>query len=231
MKTRNFKAFTLIELLVVIAIIAILAAILFPVFAKVREKARQTSCASNLNQLGKGMMQYIQDNDEKYPTAWNGDGGGNNINPPMWGLAIYPYVKSTAVYHCPDDSVNEVGSYLYNSFLHQNALASVDAPSDLLCLVDGSTNAGDPNKKTGPNFGLNGDYTLWHDHWRVVANDLGMARHTGRANILFADGHVKASGVFGPNTAAGAEAGIPFAKMVNPDDSKNTTGGLGTSWQ
>ncbi|MCW3060774.1 MAG: prepilin-type N-terminal cleavage/methylation domain, partial [Capsulimonas sp.] len=63
---RN-DGFTLIELLVVIAIIAILAAILFPVFAKAREKARQTTCASNLRQLGLAMLQYVQDNDETFP--------------------------------------------------------------------------------------------------------------------------------------------------------------------
>jgi len=97
MKNVQIKAFTLIELLVVIAIIAILAAILFPVFAKVREKARMTSCLSNEKQLGLGVTQYVQDNDELFPCGNKGDGAG-------WAGQIYPYVKSVAVYHCPDDS-------------------------------------------------------------------------------------------------------------------------------
>ncbi|MEO7718762.1 MAG: DUF1559 domain-containing protein [Capsulimonas sp.] len=108
MMQRNTKlGFTLIELLVVIAIIAILAAILFPVFAKAREKARQISCLSNLKQLGLGMMQYTQDSDESFPRS--------NCPPDRdnWAQVIYPYVKSTNVYKCPDnpdagkfDSVN-----------------------------------------------------------------------------------------------------------------------------
>src|SRR5436305_5617690 len=76
---KNRKAFTLIELLVVIAIIAILAAILFPVFAKAREKARQASCLSNLKQIGLATMQYVQDYDETYyPHRWN---SGPDSNP------------------------------------------------------------------------------------------------------------------------------------------------------
>lgn len=111
MKRLRPKGFTLIELLVVIAIIAILAAILFPVFAKVREKARQTSCLSNLKQIGLGVVQYEQDFDEHTPNGYNPYGGGTG-----WAGQIYSYVKSTAVFKCPDDSSpGNVSSYAYNS--------------------------------------------------------------------------------------------------------------------
>ena len=101
--------FTLIELLVVIAIIALLAAILFPVFARAREKSRQASCASNMKQLGLGIIQYCQDYDEHYPGV-----DGTGISDPIhvgnmglgvgWAGDIYPYVKSTALFACPDDA-------------------------------------------------------------------------------------------------------------------------------
>ena len=104
---RSRAGFTLIELLVVIAIIAILAAILFPVFAKAREKARQASCMSNEKQLGLGVLQYTQDYDEIYPTYLGGQGG--------WAGEIYPYIKSMQVYSCPDDSQTAPAlSYVFN---------------------------------------------------------------------------------------------------------------------
>jgi prepilin-type N-terminal cleavage/methylation domain-containing protein/prepilin-type processing-associated H-X9-DG protein len=110
--SRN--GFTLIELLVVIAIIALLAAILFPVFARARENARRTSCASNLKQIGLGILQYAQDYDEvMVPTYLDGtcancyaNGGYSYGTNPAYGNyrwmdLIYPYVKSEEVFNCP----------------------------------------------------------------------------------------------------------------------------------
>jgi len=94
------KGFTLIELLVVIAIIAILAAILFPVFQKVRENARRTACLSNMKQIGLAFMQYNQDYDETFPYSTNYGSG--------WAERIFPYAKSIAMFQCPDDSSPDV---------------------------------------------------------------------------------------------------------------------------
>ena len=99
---RKSSGFTLIELLVVIAIIAILAAILFPVFQKVRENARRASCQSNEKQLGIAFTQYIQDADEKFPAGNTAAGG--NITGMGWAGQIYQFTKSTGLYKCPDDS-------------------------------------------------------------------------------------------------------------------------------
>src|SRR5207302_4193588 len=117
---RQKQGFTLIELLVVIAIIAILAAILFPVFAKAREKARQASCTSNVKQLMLAWHMYIQDNDEtllpySFPLAngsQDGSSGGYACN---WNVVLQPYIKNTQIIRCPDDEHDL--SYTYNAEL------------------------------------------------------------------------------------------------------------------
>jgi prepilin-type N-terminal cleavage/methylation domain-containing protein/prepilin-type processing-associated H-X9-DG protein len=98
------RGFTLIELLVVIAIIAILAAILFPVFAQAREKARGVSCLSNTKQVGLGVNMYVQDYDETYPIGVRDD--WNN----SWPVVVQPYIKNTDIFRCPDDNTRELVS-------------------------------------------------------------------------------------------------------------------------
>jgi len=169
------QGFTLIELLVVIAIIAILAAILFPVFAKVREKARQTSCLSNMKQIGLAITQYVQDNNEYFPAgytiqpsgSWGNFGAG-------WAGGTEPYIKSTSIFTCPDDtttsgtatgSINSVSqtvttypdSYALNANLTcyiengPNKLATLVAPSmtvELVEITGDQTDLADPTEGT-----------------------------------------------------------------------------------
>ncbi len=129
-KKVKSNGFTLIELLVVIAIIAILAAILFPVFQKVRENARRSACLSNEKQLGLAIIQYQQDADEKFPCGTlpalenpsHNYGGGAG-----WAGEVYSFVKSTGVYVCPDDAGYQgkpIESYAINENL--SSAAKVD---------------------------------------------------------------------------------------------------------
>ena len=143
MNTCRRNAFTLIELLVVIAIIAILAAILFPVFAQAREKARSTACLSNEKQIGIAFLQYVQDYDETYPI---GNGYSNYPSNGMdsacatgpchpgcgWAGPIYPYLKSTGVFACPSElgqAVNWVSSdgFTMISYGYNNNLTNLPA--------------------------------------------------------------------------------------------------------
>jgi prepilin-type N-terminal cleavage/methylation domain-containing protein/prepilin-type processing-associated H-X9-DG protein len=104
---RRISAFTLIELLVVIAIIAILAAILFPVFAQAREKARQTACISNLKQMGTAFLSYSQDYDEMCPRLlWGGSPSGTVCS---WPTIIQPYMKSVEIFRCPSYTSETLG--------------------------------------------------------------------------------------------------------------------------
>ena len=159
------RAFTLIELLVVIAIIAILAAILFPVFAKVREKARQATCASNLKQNGLALIQYVEDNDEKYPGAlinffgggwtdgfigWQYPCGTGEADCSAEANAILPYTKSTAIALCPSvthtwdpygyNGTEPATSYTYNGDLQFSSQAVVVQPATTVMVWSGMWN-------------------------------------------------------------------------------------------
>ncbi len=180
---KTKMGFTLIELLVVIAIIAILAAILFPVFQKVRENARRTAAMSNCKQLGLAITQYQQDADEKLPMG----GHSNNISAPFteWQEAIYPFVKSEGAYHDPDDNQSQddssvrngkntaaitlpTGTYAATSFLmnstatsfvdnvrRPSALSEFTSPSNYILLMTGNRpNANAPaSRYIGPAVG------------------------------------------------------------------------------
>jgi prepilin-type N-terminal cleavage/methylation domain-containing protein/prepilin-type processing-associated H-X9-DG protein len=110
---RHRRGFTLIELLVVIAIIAIMAAILFPAFAQAREAARQSSCLSNLRQIGMGIRMYLQDYDgycflhHTYDADVVANGPVISLEPEKpWTVILSPYVENRAVFYCPSDPVN-----------------------------------------------------------------------------------------------------------------------------
>ena len=175
------RGFTLIELLVVIAIIAVLAAILFPVFARAREKARQTSCLSNLKQLGTALSLYTEDYDGAYPRGqyWPWDSSHT------WIDVLEPYVKNSAVFRCPSQGSDPFG-YGYNigywgagdwlDGMHGINDArpvyesEVPTPAETIWVVD-----------FGRYWGCGLEYGL----------EDPAKRHNGGANVLFVDAHVK----------------------------------------
>jgi prepilin-type N-terminal cleavage/methylation domain-containing protein/prepilin-type processing-associated H-X9-DG protein len=209
------RGFTLIELLVVIAIIAILAAILFPVFAKAREKARTSSCTSNLKQIGLALVQYVQDYDEKY--AFNNIDPGNTGTQRLgFALLLQPYIKNQQVFLCPSDTnpnaaasggwLNGPGnfktSYIYNNNLSGLSMAAVVAPATTVAFACGSCQSNAASPYVTPTNTLKPSAWILAGPTDFLAQGYGPAtanadwgapceRHNGMTGLNYADGHAK----------------------------------------
>lgn len=197
---REKRGFTLIELLVVIAIIAILAAILFPVFAKAREKARTASCQSNLKQIALSLTMYAQDYDETFPQLsganYTGDDhltnglnnfgwDGGSIVYHDWAVVIMPYIKNIQIFLCPSSTysnygcaygmpangVNSAGTFV-NTFAGSVKMSSLVSPAESLIVTEKGGGGGN-------RYILSGQYYACR------------ASHNDGGNIAFCDGHVK----------------------------------------
>jgi prepilin-type N-terminal cleavage/methylation domain-containing protein/prepilin-type processing-associated H-X9-DG protein len=217
---RKPCGFTLIELLVVIAIIAILAAILFPVFAQAREKARQASCASNLKQLGTAVMMYVQDYDETMMCYVNGTTRSGSNDNFYWSNALEPYVKLRQLWYCPsfprDAGIPTANSATYGVNLDHLVgsisgtpaplgLAAFTRPMELLFIADTQdAQAVRQQDSACPSFtaGFLRTYCLQtstntpypHSPARCATLQATAGvdpRHSTGANILFLDGHAK----------------------------------------
>jgi len=192
------RGFTLIELLVVIAIIAILAAILFPVFARAREKARQVSCLSNLKQISLGILMYAQDHDETmvYNATWapefDAPDGTRIITPPrggmLWMYLTFPYVKNVDIYNCPSYSDRWSASsydgscgYGKNTYLGNVAVAMIDEPVETVLVMDCNYYLADWDVRADPDQSPDGSDN---------ANPPRDCHNEG-ANYGFCDGHAK----------------------------------------
>lgn len=215
-QTRSRCGFTLIELLVVIAIIAILAAILFPVFAQARERARAASCLSNNKQIALAVQMYAQDYDEMLvPANVTGAFTATNLNPPVttaytaFDTLLMPYIKNLQIWTCPS-AVNSlsprsitmnkhVAVRLHLTTLQPVAYAEMEYPAELIVMGD-AQNARTNNVQIG--FGstvitANDACTAWLNDINntPLANRFAgiptFSRHFFSANYAFADGHAK----------------------------------------
>lgn len=192
------RGFTLIELLVVIAIIAILAAILFPVFARAREKARQASCTSNVKQITLGLLMYAQDYDERFGLSggWN----GTALWAAQWPIAIQPYIKNWQLLECPSNPYRS-GPWVYWGQTHQlrenyaalpglefQSLARVTEPASKILVIDS-------NHQAVPDWNR-AQYACICPSGTTCADGLNNRKpsncpHNEGVNVGFVDGHAK----------------------------------------
>lgn len=193
---KKHRGFTLIELLVVIAIIAILAAILFPVFAKAKEKAKGASCLSNQKQVGLAWLMYAQDYDDILVPAYCRNTG-------YWYELIQPYTKNRGILQCPSGVITPYSSYMLSFLSYSPASPGTPPASDHGARADFDTNASfvfrpadtiwamEYTNYTGADmiFSIGTDYDI--SGYTGFLTDPAFQPHNQTANVMFCDGHAK----------------------------------------
>ncbi len=196
------RGFTLIELLVVIAIIAILAAILFPVFARAREKARQTSCLNNMKQLGLAANMYLQDYDERFVRYRYPD-------PYFWPHKIYPYINNDQIFICPsrpEQGGFKGGGWGYGINYHHacgKPLAKMPLPAEMFAFVENQNQLASCSAPHG--FGP------------TYTPHLNPLPHNDGVNCTFIDGHAKWTKPDGQVDSSGYIGFAPWHYWPNGD--------------